>query len=317
MMQSRDAKDCTNYKWAPALATGVHLTSARPSNVARHETTLSAAARRIEVDEFDHLTAPIIVGRVTRTPLVVNRNRLIGLSGTIIVHGLAGALLIPVTLAPKTVPPDPAGVSVSRAPTAPADELVLINVNNPKKSDEAPAATIVDLRSQLTKLPIPTVIPDRMPVIDLTSVYSNAENSAQSDANPGDAELRARMYGRYTAQISARIERAWEKPRSPANEPKTARSADAIDPDSFVCQVQIRQDDRGNVREVLLLACNGTEAWRHSLVVAINQSSPLPAPPIPTVFKRALTMTFEGRVHRDGALPEVVDLEPRGEPMKP
>ena len=74
----------------------------------------------------------------------------------------------------------------------------------------------------------------------------------------------------------------------------TEPSSGAIAGDIFRCVVQIRQDDKGNVQEVLLIDCNGTEAWRRSLVVAINQSSPLPAPPIPSVFERALTMTFEG-----------------------
>jgi TonB C terminal len=254
------------------------------------------AARRIEVDEFDSLRAPRVICRVTRTPSAVNRSRLVGLGGTLVLHGLATWLFLTSTLTHKARPLDPAGATVLHALTAPADELVLVNINSPEKSKSAPVATTVDLRSQLVKLAIPLVVPDRPPVIDLSDVNADAENSAQSDANPGDAELRARMFGRYTGQISARIERAWEKPTSPVNEPNTGLSGDAV----FVCQVQIRQDNRGNVQEVLLLACNGTEAWRHSLVVAINQSSPLPAPPIPGVFQRALTMTFAGQEgHRE------------------
>ena len=37
--------------------------------------------------------------------------------------------------------------------------------------------------------------------------------------------------------------------------------------------------------------------WRQSLVTAIFQASPLNAPPIPSVFSRALTMTFEAPIH--------------------
>jgi hypothetical protein len=119
------------------------------------------------------------------------------------------------------------------------------------------------------------------------------------------------MFGRYTGQIGARIDRAWEKPRTPVNDLMSGISGDVVEPDTFVFQVQIRQDNQGNVEEVLLLACNGTEAWRHSLVVAIYQASPLPAPPVPTVFKRAITMTFEGRIDQQRPLPEVAAVGPR------
>jgi hypothetical protein len=111
------------------------------------------------------------------------------------------------------------------------------------------------------------------------------------------------MFGRYQGQISARIERAWIRPRTPVDDSKGNATAldNAQRETPFVCQVQIRQDPRGNVEEVLLLHCNGTEAWRHSLVVAINQSSPLPAPPIPSVFARNVTMTFEAQPYEPGA----------------
>jgi TonB C terminal len=253
------------------------------------------AARRIEVDEFDSSTAPRVIHRATRTPSTINRSRLIGLGGTLILHGLVVPMCIPTTLVHQKRPPDSAGTSVSRPVTAPADELVLLTIDSPKRSDSALGAPRIDLRSQLTKLAIPLAVPDQLPVIDLSIANVDTQSSAQAEENPGDAELRARMFGRYTGQIRARIERAWEKPTSPANDLSAGRTGDAVDLDTFVCQVQIRQDNRGNVQEVLLLACNGTEAWRHSLVIAINQASPLPAPPIPTVFQRALTMTFSAQ----------------------
>lgn len=274
------------------------------------------AARRIEVDQIDYVAAPHIIHRVTRTHSAVNRSRLIGLSGTLILHGLGVSIFIPTPLTHEKRPPDFAGTSASQSVTAPADELVLLTIDGSKKNDSEPAAIAIDLRSQLTQSAVPLALPDQMPVIDLSIADSDAENAAQSNANPGDAELRAQMFGRYTGQISARIERAWEKPKSPVNVVvSTEGSRAAVDPDPsrFVCQVQIRQDEQRNVQEVLLLACNGTEAWRHSLVVAINQSSPLPAPPIPTVFKRELTMTFEGPVDQQVALPEVAAVDRKGE----
>jgi hypothetical protein len=270
------------------------------------------AARHVEVDAIDPITVPRVTRRVARTPSIVNRSRLLGFGGTLVLHGLAVSLLIPATVTHEKNPLDLGGVTAPQARSTPEDELVLVNIKGPEKRDSESGTIHVDLRAQLARLATLPIIPDQTPVIDLPDADADAENSAQSDASSGDAELRARMFGRYTGQISARIERAWEKPESPANDTRTSRAGDADDADRFVCQVEIRQDNRGNVQEVLLLACNGTEAWRHSLVVAINQSSPLPAPPIPTVFKRAITMTFEWRVDPQGPLPEGAAVDPRG-----
>jgi hypothetical protein len=268
------------------------------------------AGRQIEVGEFDYRTAPRVVRRVM--PSAVNRSRLFGLGGTLILHGLVVAILIPTALVHQKSPPESAGTSALRTVTEPADELVLLTIDSSKKNDSALVAATIDLRSQLAKSAIPLTVPELMPVLDLSSANADSENSAQADVSAGDAEFRALMSGRYTGQISARIERAWEKPNSPVGEVTIERSGNTVEPDRFVCQVQIRQDNQRNVQEVLLLACNGTEAWRHSLVVAINQSSPLPAPPIPSVFQRAITMTFEARFDQQGSLPKVVAVDPRG-----
>ena len=270
-------------------------------------------ARSIEVGEIDLSVVSPRRPPTTQIPSTVNRSRLVGTCGTLVLHALAVSLLIPMTSTHKTKPPDSAQVVSSLAAPTPEDDLVLVEIRGPNAGSSPPVATHVDLRPQLAKLAIPLVMPDQTTAIDIADVNADADSSAKSNADPGDAEFRARMFGRYTGQISARIERAWEKPRSPVSDVSSARSAEAFDSEAFVCQVQIRQDDKGNVQEVLLLACNGTEAWRHSLVAAINQSSPLPAPPVAGVFQRALTMTFEGQGERRATLSEVAATERGGE----
>jgi hypothetical protein len=267
--------------------------------IACHEALPLTAARRIDIDEREPLSVPRVVCPSACTPSAVNHSRLIGLCGTVALHALVATLFIPRTLDHKTKPLEPEGLPALQAPSAPADDLVLIEINSPKNRDGAANATSVDLQSDLVKLQIPLVAPVWTPFSELPTDDGATSPSAQVDADIGDAEFRARMFGRYTGQISARIERAWDRPHSPVNELRTDSSVDPAASDTFVCEVQIQQDAQRNVQEVLLLACNGTEAWRRSLVVAINQSSPLPAPPIPNVFKRAITMTFEGRPERD------------------
>jgi hypothetical protein len=96
----------------------------------------------------------------------------------------------------------------------------------------------------------------------------------------GDASTFAVLYGRYLGQITARIERAWMRPRS---SPGAER---------FACRLQVLQDERGRVLVVTLGRCNGDPRWRASLVGAIRSASPLPAPPDPHVFRRSLTLAF-------------------------
>ncbi|MGB6306217.1 MAG: TonB C-terminal domain-containing protein [Steroidobacteraceae bacterium] len=217
------------------------------------------------------------------------------MAGTVILHGMAVHALLPGSTIHKTKPPDLEGGGGSAPPAA---ELVLIQSLNEPRAEDDP---FVSLSMHLPAADLLPVSLDRLPTPNIPKINDgDAESAALTPAVSGDPAIATLMYGRYTGQISARIERVWIRPQSPVTGSGTESPSGAIAGDLFRCVVQIRQDDKGNVQEVLLIDCNGTEAWRHSLVVAINQSSPLPAPPIPSVFKRALTMTFEGRSSENG-----------------
>ncbi len=177
-----------------------------------------------------------------------------------------------------------------------------------------------DLLSQIASLKPNKAVPvvatpslHDLPHFDESMGDDRENNSTQSMRDSGDPATKALMFGRYTHQVSARIERAWMRPRTRVNDGVSAvgqsTSKDVDAEDSFVCRVQIRQDTRGNVQEVLLLQCNGTEAWRRSLVVAINQASPMPAPPTPAVFVPNLMMIFEAHAYRAGDPPDSYESE--------
>lgn len=105
------------------------------------------------------------------------------------------------------------------------------------------------------------------------------------------------LFGRYMGQITARIERAWTRPRTP------------IDAPFFACRVRITQDRSGAVQEIELVRCNGNPRWQASLVHAIQSASPLPAPPDAGVFTPRVTLdlqsaTFTLRDPADGFEPE-------------
>jgi len=115
--------------------------------------------------------------------------------------------------------------------------------------------------------------------------------SAQTDGRSGFGE----KYGRYFGQIRARIDRAWQRPRS------------AIGAPIFRCQVQVDQDGVGRVQQVTLLECNGDSRWQLSLVHAIQAASPLPAPSDPAVFVHHVLLAFRAMAYAPGEPAELYE----------
>jgi TonB-like protein len=108
------------------------------------------------------------------------------------------------------------------------------------------------------------------------------EQTAPSDAeNSADREAKAALFGRYLAQIQARIERAWIRPRSP------------VGADLFSCHLQVLQGRSGQVQEITLRECAGDTRWQLSLITAVQRASPFPAPPDPGLFAGAVELSFQ------------------------
>jgi hypothetical protein len=196
---------------------------------------------------------------------------------------------------------------VAAHPTSKRDEnLVLLTLPTITSSDRiAPSnylSSQVDL-SKVKSLVLADVELQSLP--DLTLAISE-DQASQAGEESGDVTEQTRLLGIYTGQISARVERIWRRPRSPVN------SADhgglTASSDSFQCQVQIIQDLHGNVLEILLLNCNGSSAWQRSLALAIQQASPLPAPPSERVFSRSIILSFVGVPFLPGSSEEEYEL---------
>ena len=106
------------------------------------------------------------------------------------------------------------------------------------------------------------------------------------------------LYGRYIGQITARIERAWMRPRTPID-----------DVAFFACRVRVTQDRRGIVQEIELVRCNGTPRWQTSVVQAIQSASPLPAPPDADVYTSQITLDLQSATFTPGASAEGFEPE--------
>lgn len=227
----------------------------------------------------------------------------VGICGTVLLHAL---FLQAVTLgasAPKRRVPDETGPGATSIVSGADLSMTLVLVQLPGVT---PSDALEELASRgfaAANVAIQVVSPDPAPAIDAPE--DPGDEDAEAARSVGDPATRSLLFGRYTGQINARIERAWLKPRSAVTDqtavpPPASNDAETEQDDLFRCAVRITQDTRGNVKEIELARCNGTLVWQQSLVNAIQQASPLPAPPSPTVFTNALTLTFEGRAYTPG-----------------
>lgn len=125
------------------------------------------------------------------------------------------------------------------------------------------------------------LVPVRRPhLIFATHINLPVDESSVATGSGETDPGRALLLGRYIGQISARVERAWIRPRT------------VIESDRFTCSARITQGSDGRVIEVELQNCNGDGRWQASLARAIQAASPLPAPPDQDVFARILTISF-------------------------
>jgi hypothetical protein len=245
---------------------------------------------------------------------------MIGLVGTLVFHLLVVHSVLLGTRAHKVRPPEAqgSGATLIKSESYPTESLILIG---PPTIALAPKPLFDDLASagSAPKNLLATMIaPDPLPHIEIPQEALGDNDDGVASVDGGDPAGRERLFGIYSGQIEARIKRAWRRPRSPVNPGSdtphdlSARTitGGAKRDDTFQCQVQIVQDARGSVQEVQMLNCNGSVAWQQSLVAAILSASPLPAPPSPMVFMRALTMTFSSFEYTSDSVTDDYEIEP-------
>lgn len=83
----------------------------------------------------------------------------------------------------------------------------------------------------------------------------------------------------WEALIRAKIESQWRRP--PTAQP------------GIECKVRVTQVPGGEVVAVRILSCNGDDAVRQSIEIAVMSASPLPPPPDPSLFERNLEVIFK------------------------
>jgi hypothetical protein len=233
---------------------------------------------------------------------------LVGLSATICLHWILLQSALLGSVAAVHAPPKESGPGASAASSEDANYMTLVMVNMASDSKSEVTEGFASAGAAESDLLIQVASVDPAPLLELNQ-FEQEEVSNEVTHTAGDPAIQSLMFGRYTERIDARIQRGWRKPRTPIA-PQPLFAEDRVPPKAvFECQARISQDTSGNVTEVELMQCDGSSEWQMSLVQAIQSASPLPPPPIPTVFTNVLTLSFEGRAYVPGYRED--EYEPR------
>jgi hypothetical protein len=234
--------------------------------------------------------------------------RIVAIAASLLVHWL---ILQPMRLgssSTKRPTPEVSGPGASASLSDDANYMTLVMVNLPSESQFASEGDYASAGVAESDLVIQVASTDPAPLLQ-PDQFETEEIDDAAAQTAGDPAIQSKLFGSYTSQIDARIERAWRKPRSPIAPPTKDTQGRIHHKDLFTCQARISQDRDGSVTEVELMQCDGSLEWQMSLVNAIQRASPLPSPPSPTVFTNVLTLSFEGRAYVPGYRED--EYEPR------
>ena len=167
---------------------------------------------------------------------------------------------------------------------------------NPGSAPRVVPSFMPSTRNVLTPVAVPDIPVPR--VVALSDKETEEQDSSSVEVSGAVDPGRALMFGRYIGQITARVDRAWLRPRT------------QLASGRFECRARIVQEKDGSVREIELEQCSADPHWQLSLVRAIQSASPLPAPPNPSVFSRTLRVQFTSELFSPSADPTGFEPEP-------
>lgn len=273
------------------------------------------ADRRVSVAEWQPNGAPQLPPRIRRQSRYRISARFLGVLGTILVHVAVLQSLVVLGTQPKKIhrPINTGPGSTAIAGDRMTDQpLVLLQPIAAPESAISPLGELASRGIASRDLQIALISPDPAPPAVDIPPDAKDDPTADSDITSGDPAGRARLFGIYTRQIQARIDRIWRRPRTPISQETDPKETEH---ETFHCQIQVVQDAHGNVEEIMLPNCNGSTDWQQSLVSAVRESSPLPAPPDQKVFSKSITLQFVGFAYRAGDSPGTYKLY-RSQPLQ-
>jgi TonB C terminal len=265
-----------------------------PNALVRNAATMDSP-QKLDVVEWENSPLPTVPKTKVRRRFLPPT--LIGILGTLLLHAIfIQSISFGSRRLNQQLPDTQDSANLRQKAQQDSESLVLLALSTNAKQDQNYTQNVVSSLPNLSKMKIKSQIDIDLPEFrGLESLALSEDEAPNALADSDNSGEQTRFFGIYTGQIQARIDRVWRRPRTPVNE----ANLDATE--SFQCEAQIIQDGRGNVQEILLPRCNGSSAWQRSLVLAIQQASPLPAPPSEKVFRSSISLEFVGMNYVAGA----------------
>src|SRR5665213_1931211 len=208
--------------------------------------------KKMDVVDWEDPPAPI--APKTRPHRQFLPPTLIGILGTALLHD---AFIQSVSFGrriSKPKAPESQESALSKSTTG-EESLVLISL--PTIANTGSAVNTISSFLNLSKMKIqPHISADPPEWLNLETLALSEDATYNPTAGGSEGAEQARLFGIYTGQIQARIDRVWRRPRTPVTENVTVKNPADAD-ESFQCEAQIIQDIRGNVQEIMLPRCNG------------------------------------------------------------
>lgn len=191
--------------------------------------------------------------------------RAMAATAVLVLHGaILVGLLAPLT---REIPP-----SDTQAATPFLIVSLQMAVTDPVAS-AVPAPLLEDIPAPALSIALPT-----LPPLATEPLVTDAFEAAREVESSVDAAEVERLQGVYVGQIRGRLTRVLEM------------VAIDVPHESGPCEVQVIQNERGDVLDVDTGACTGSAARKSQLAIAMRRASPLPMPPAGLAPGSSLTL---------------------------
>lgn len=158
--------------------------------------------------------------------------------------------------------------------------IAAVRLTDPDTPAEAgvPLALVETLLEPSLAIALPTLPP--LGTDDVAHDAFDLAREAESGAEVAELE---RLQGVYRGQVQGRLARVLEM------------ALEAPLPAGAPCRVEVIQNERGEVMDIDLAACEIDEGGRRRLESALRRASPLPAPPAGLALASTVTLDLSRR----------------------
>jgi len=212
---------------------------------------------------------------------------ILGLVGTTVLHAILFQLLFLGTARQYHPSPNPQERREGFASTSGSSRIQLVIVRPTVAAEINRRVSVELLPIRIAAVAIPSILDSIEPPssIDDSKDARQDETESVAETRYDDSDE-----DRYARLVQERIEKVWKVPPTLTNNSILGlNNRDEV----ISCQARIDLGRAGNIQTIALSACDASANWRKSLVLAIEQSFPLPSPPNTSFMSNQITLSFK------------------------